>query len=382
MNVEILHSGFDGLKFTVTTDIPSELRAVLAAAKADAVRTNADTVIERGGIAFAVRRSGGMAFSVHTGEYGAEWYFLDPENRPANNPGVTVDFRAFLLATGGLKGAEAHFRECMAALAIPYVETQLRVSRVDFAIDILAPWFEPDREALVVPPGTGIAEYTGADETVTRSTGARVTGLRVGAVNARQLAIYDKRAEVLATGKTGWQVIWNHSRTEAGLPDLAFDDRNQSQVWRFELRLGSKQLRNRWEMRSWADLDALIGDAFAEFCQKLRYCIVSADSNRARWPTHELWRAVTEVVSRDMRDMRSGVVPEDVKTANRAEHMRMLDGMALGLLVSRAAAEGVAGDEVEAFLARHVQTLKDRSREHPVPVDERLAKAAARYRFR
>ena len=41
----------------------------------------------------------------------------------------------------------------------------MRVSRVDFAVDMLAPWFEPDRNALVAPPGTKAEEYTGIDET-------------------------------------------------------------------------------------------------------------------------------------------------------------------------------------------------------------------------
>jgi hypothetical protein len=53
----------------------------------------------------------------------------------------------------------------------------------------------------------------------------------------------------------------------------------------------------------------------------------------------------------------------------------MLDGMALGLLVSRAAAGDVAADDVEAFLDHQFLVLKERSREHPVPVDARLALA-------
>ena len=149
MNVDILHSGFDGLKFTVQADIPPDFRTALSRAKAQATKSNCDCVMEMGGFQIAVRRSGGSAFSAHTGEYGAEWYFLDPENRPPNLPGITVDFRAFLLATGGLEAAQAHFERHMEAFGIRYVETQLRVSRVDFAIDLLAPWFEPDREALV-----------------------------------------------------------------------------------------------------------------------------------------------------------------------------------------------------------------------------------------
>ena len=79
MIAEILHVGFDGLKFTLQADIPPAFRAKLADAKAHAVKTNRECVLEIGGNSLAVRRTGGSAFSAHTGEYGAEWYFLDPE---------------------------------------------------------------------------------------------------------------------------------------------------------------------------------------------------------------------------------------------------------------------------------------------------------------
>ena len=381
MEADIVHSGFDGLKFTIQTDIPPALRAELADAKALAIKSNGETILEFGPVTLAVRRSGGSAFSAHTGEYGAEWYFLDPENRPANNPGVTVDFRAFLLATGGLRAAEAHFRECMTAFGIPYVETQLRVTRADYAIDILAPWFEPDREALVVPPGTRITEHTGVDETETNSTGARVTGLRAGAIANRQLAIYDKRAEVIARGKKGWLTIWNAKRAALGKPPLDLTNRGQSQVWRFELRMGSKQLRNRYQMRCWDDLHSMIGDAYRAFCESLRYCIQTGDSNRARWPTHELWQEVTRAIATDLSEMCSGVLPSAVKYANRAEHMRMLDRQILGLFVARAAASEVEGDGFEEFAEQHVEAVLRSSAEHPVPIAERIAKARGRYRL-
>jgi hypothetical protein len=380
--MDVLHSGFDGLKFTVDTDIPPELRSQLMDAKALAVATNRETAVLIGGLPFSVRRTGGSAFSVTTGTYGAEWYFLDPENRPTNNPGVTADFAAFLLATGGLAAAQAHFETHMAALGITYADTQLRASRVDFAVDILAPWFEPDREALVVPPGTRVREFAEADETVTHATGARVVGLRAGAVSSRQLVIYDKRAQVLETGKMGWVTIWNAAREKLGKPPLDLKDRQNSLVWRFELRMGSKQLRNKWAIRSWFDLDAMVGDAYAAFFEKVRYCEPTTDSNRSRWPKHHLWRMVESVVGHDLKGHRSGVVPDDVKTANREEHKRMLDMQILGLLVSRAATEGISADQATAFFKRHLTTLCDVSQTHPVPLEERLAKAADRYLFR
>lgn len=382
MKAEVIHSGFDGLKFTVMADIPPAFRAALASAKAEATRTNCVVAVNFGSVELAVRRSGGMAFSAHTGEYGAEWFFLDPENRPKNNPGVTVDFRAFLLATGGLNAAEGHFRQSMDAFGIAYSENLLRVSRVDFAVDVLAPWFVPDRNALIVPPGTKVREFTGVDETETHSTGSRVTGLRAGAVANRQLVIYDKRREVIQQHKLGWVPIWNASLKRLGLPPLDLADRDTSQVWRFEFRLGSGQLRNRWQMRSWQDLREKVGDAYAEFCERMRYTSPTHDTNRARWPEHSLWALVGAVVSDALHHNRIGVLPDTVKEVNRREHMRMLDGMILGLLVSRAAASDLAAEEFEDFVASHMDTILHLSDDHPKSIGERFEKASGRYRFR
>lgn len=382
MRAEILHSGFDGLKFTIQTSIPLVFRDQLAEAKQTALITNADACIGFGSIDLYVRASGGRAFSAYTGEYGAEWYFLDPDNRPSNNPGVTVDFRALLLATGGIAEAETHFRDCMIAFGIPYAEHLSRVSRVDFAIDFLAPWFEPDRNALVAPAGTGVHEISDIDKTETHATGPRVTGIRAGAIANRQLAIYDKRLESLQKRKVGWLYIWAEALAKRNLPMLNFNDRETSQIWRFELRLGSKQLRNRWEMRSWQDLREMIGDAYVEFCQKIRYTAPTSDSNRARWPTHDLWHQVSEVVAADLHENRLGILPSGVKEAEREEHKRMLDRMILGLLVSRAATTEVPADMFMEFIDSHIASIQRLSDEHPTPIDERLGKAANRYRFR
>jgi len=60
----------------------------------------------------------------------------------------------------------------------------------------------------------------------------------------------------------------------------------------------------------------------------------------------------------------------------------MLDTQILGLMVSRAAAEGIEADAFEGFVKRHSRGLITLSRAHPAPIDERLAKAEGRYRFR
>lgn len=233
--MDVVHSGFDGLKLTIQTYIPTSFREALTEAKAKAVKANSGVVLEYGGIELTVRQTCGRAFSAHTGAYGAERRFLDPNCRIRNNRGVSVDFRFFLLATN------------------------------------------------------------------------------------RQLAIYDNRAEIIQTGKLGWCEIWNHTRVTKGLPRLNFDDRGSSQVWRFELRVGSKQLRNKWAIHGWEDLNLQVGDVFKHFCEHISYRTTSKDNNRSRWPRHELWENVTSVINNDLREMHSGVVPERVKTTNRNE---------------------------------------------------------------
>lgn len=245
----------------------------------------------------------------------------------------------------------------------------------------LAPWFEPSRDALVVPPGTKVTEYTGVNETATVSSGARVVGLRAGAVANRQLAIYDKRAEVIQQNKMGWLPIWNAALKAKGKPPIDLTDRSASQVWRFEMRLGSKQLRNRFEMRNWQDIRDTIGDAFNDALGRIRYCIPTTDRNRARWPAHELWRQFESVIGNDLLQNCAGVLPSDVIHANRMAKMRELDAQLSGLFITRAAISDVSADEFEEFMENHTEALMQLVKEHPVQVEERMAKVGARYRW-
>ncbi|MEP3333270.1 MAG: hypothetical protein ABJO34_23245, partial [Sedimentitalea sp.] len=152
-------------------------------------------------------------------------------------------------------------------------------------------------------------------------------------------------------------------------------------VWRFEMRLGSKQLRNRFDMRSWQDLNDMIGDAFTDALTRIRYCQPTGDRNRARWPTHELWRLVESAIGNDLLQNCCGVLPSDIKEANRTEKMREIDRQLLGLFVTRAAISDVTSDGFHDFMDGHMAALQRYCDEHPVPLDERIGKAQARYRW-
>ena len=64
MDAQILHSGFDGLKFTIQTDIPATFRDELASAKNHARATHGDCVLEFGPVALNVTSKGARGFTV------------------------------------------------------------------------------------------------------------------------------------------------------------------------------------------------------------------------------------------------------------------------------------------------------------------------------
>lgn len=147
------------------------------------------------------------------------------------------------------------------------------------------------------------------------------------------------------------------------------------------MRLGQKQLRGKFEMHTWQDLRDTLGDAYNDALRRLRYCIPNGDSNRARWPAHELWHMFDNNIRNNLAVHRCGVLPNQVIFANKIAKMRELDRQLLGLFVSRAAISEVTPDEFDGFMEGHVDALLRYSEEHPKTLEERLQIASGRYRW-
>lgn len=92
-------------------------------------------------------------------------------------------------------------------------------------------------------------------------------------------------------------------------------------------------------------------------------------------------RQFAGVISNDLLQNCSGVLPSDVIYANRIAKMRELDALLSGTFITRAAISDVSGDEFEEFMERHVETLVRLTSEHSVSIEDRMTKARARYRL-
>ena len=62
MGAVILHSGFDGLKFIIQTDISPELRENLAFAKEYAIKTRSDCLLDSGPVTLSVSGKGASGY--------------------------------------------------------------------------------------------------------------------------------------------------------------------------------------------------------------------------------------------------------------------------------------------------------------------------------
>ncbi|NIZ63162.1 hypothetical protein DL239_19540 [Sedimentitalea sp. CY04] len=116
------------------------------------------------------------------------------------------------------------------------------------------------------------------------------------------------------------------------------------------MHLGSKQLRNRFEMRVTDDVHDILHRGIGP------YALLHLH-NRARRPVHVLWRQFEDVVCNDLLQNCAGVLPSDVIEANLAAKMRDLDALLVGIFITRAAISGVSGDDFDDFMDNHAEAL-------------------------
>jgi hypothetical protein len=170
-----------------------------------------------------------------------------------------------------LGAAKAHVDLYTAKLGIRFGPDDISISRADYCVDILAPDFELIPDHFVMHSATGRRDHITPEETVVHGKSGRVTSVTIGGTRNRQVIVYDKRAEVIARGKSYWWDIWNHTiRTcktaENGSCDVPNgyitpnpDFARENCVWRVEFRAGKNLLKDRWGIRTWKQFFELFG---------------------------------------------------------------------------------------------------------------------------
>ena len=382
--MNLIRIGFDGLdisyKLTISEDLAEKLEEQRAIAEAPDHYLG---LLQRNGITLIVHATGakgGYAFRCDTGRgspFGENWFFKRPNGR-ADDWGVRVSCRALPLALYGLTKVRKMIEATLSALGMAYEPGMESIARVDLACDIFAPDFVADRDNFVAHAQTTISEIsTDLMQVVGRS--GRVETITIGKNPQRQVVLYDKRAEVIATRKPYWWPIWDAALAAQGLAPLDPTDRAKSAVWRVEIRAYKRHLKDKWGVTTWGDLREKLPEILHYSLCDVRYTHPTSDTNRARWPDHPLWSIAHDAFAQDMEDLAS--------MADRAEIDRMIElksdealcSQIAGYIISRAGLKNVARDRLGEFA---IATARQIGREwdlKPERAVERLEQAKLKY---
>lgn len=378
----ILHRGFDTLILAIKATLPPQLFDRLDAERERAEQDRQDVLVSYNGVDLHLKPHGGNGyrFIASGGPNGATWFFKKPN---AKDPwGIRVNFGSFFLALHGLGAARAHLDHVLDKLGIRYGERDVSISRADFCVDILAPFFELNPEQFVMHSSTGRRDFvTGTDKAVHGRSG-RTTSVTVGSVRNRQVIIYDKRAEIIHSGKVHWWHIWNAELREKGLPELDVSDATTSRVWRVEFRAGKDLLKDRWSIRTWTQFFDRFGDLCRETGEVIRYTApTGADVNRARWPNHLLWELACAEVNGDLTEMRSGCDPIPLKEVHKDQHISTILRNILGCSTTLAALNDVPFHALSDYFKSIADQLGHEVALHPEKSAKQLNDAKNRYIF-
>ena len=395
----LLHRGFDYLALAIQAHIPDDLFDYLEIEKERADDERRSVVVTHNGVTMLLKPHGGSGyrFLLDGGSDGAQWAFKKPN--PKDAWGIRLTFGSDFMALHGLGAAKAHVEHVTARLGIRYGANDVSISRVDFCADILAPDFVLNPDQFVMHSSAGRRDFiTGIDQAVHGRSG-RVTSVTVGSVRNRQVIIYDKREQVIATGKAQWWDIWNHTLHKIANdppPNITLhrggdgpipkvlnrDDPDQSRVWRVEMRAGKDLLKDRWGIRTWADLFDRFGDLCRDTGEVVRYTEPTpGDSNRARWPNHPLWDIATSEINEDLFEMRSGADPNPMKEVHREQHISLILRNILGCSITLAALRGKEVPDLPEVFNGIAEDMTHAANSNPFKTDRQLTEAKERYLF-
>lgn len=371
--MKVIYHGFDGLEFALKFTIPDGLATTLAEAKDQAMSTYEICAVRLGKEALFVHSSGavgGYAYHCKHRDTG-DWFFKKPTTN--DKWGVRFSAASHAIALLGINGLRERCSELLSVLGIKASEKDYTPSRVDFAMDFVLPEFAPSPDQFVTHARTGRKAIAEVDQIETNGCGTRVTSVTIGKMPGRQVIIYDKSKEVIEKRKPEWPAIWRKSLGEDA------DILTNARVWRIELRVAKRHLKDVWHVDDWHGFYHLLEKILLKLMEDLRYCEIGMDSNRSRWKPHLVWQRLADVVRDDLFDHIPTLTVSEYTEIKREQKIDELHKQALGLLTSTAAINSVKPDDFGDYLQRVSKSLSDTAQRGPIPLQDKLAKAAERY---
>lgn len=354
--MKILYSGFDAIDFSVKGALPAKTLTQLEQAKAEAEKRQGVVLITTGpgNVPIHVHESGlrgGFTYRISTGPTGEVVGIKNSTDPEQWN--FTISIRAASLATKGWQKARQDAWDLITGLGAMVNEHSVR--RIDYAIDIQVPVWDLRLESFVahprstVRPHWGTKEKNAADEFKPQivTKGRKLSTVTIGKMPGRQIIAYDKKTASIEKRELFWFDLWNVPKDT---PDL--------EIMRVELRAGKSELKNKWQIRTFEDVENAIGDVFERLTADIRYLAPQqSDSNVSRQTSDPLWTLVRAHLSQNLFDLRSGLTPDQVREMKREEALRTYQKLILGNAAGLAAALGLSLDEAKTTLPQELAKM-------------------------
>jgi hypothetical protein len=362
--MKVLHANFDWLGVAFKGALPLECLEALARARADAETRKEPVTIELGPGKKLVRvfetgMRGGYRYSLDTGSDEARWCFKHSTDPDQWNILLTVHPGCFV--ERGYEGAKTLIHETAEAFGLVLGEES--INRVDYAIDIDAPDLRLNPALMVAPKGTKTDVRTGQRDEADNEdihfiySGRTVNTITTGMMPGRQVTIYNKRRQAIDKKKMFWFEVW----------DIDPKDRSHN-IFRTEVRLGKRELKDRWAIKTFDDLEAGFGDAILEAINSIRMVAPNqTDSNITRQALHPYWEFVTAEFAKRLDWTRAGLVRGQVRAIERSQATAQAENMLFTYAARKAILDGEDADAVLDKLPQIANTAArrylDRSRE-------------------
>jgi hypothetical protein len=227
-----------------------------------------------------------------TAKGGAEiWLFKDPMSVDGWNSRFEFNCSARTpLAFDDVWGRLGRIRE-----TLQLRPTAARVSRIDFAVELLMPpGFGPDPARFSTHSRTKLRRdlhpralpIQNGNEIRSIWTGRRISAVKIGQLPGREIEIFR-----ISRPRQKRQVI--QSVTQAPIKPETLRD----ELWRLEIRLGKKHLRDVFKFTEFRNIGIRADQLFGRATRAVRYLSDGKiGKNISRHPTHAFWRGVQRAV--------------------------------------------------------------------------------------
>ncbi|MBB3065348.1 hypothetical protein [Limibacillus halophilus] len=344
----LLYAGFDSLDVAFAGALPIEALEELEQARLKAQESQEDSLLRLGPGKLDMHvkgygSKGGYAYVMDTGPTGIIWKVK--KNNDIQQWNLFASPRATLLLSHGYQGTRDKLYAELEAMGAKV--TNHSINRVDFAMDFRTKGFELHQDQFVAHSHTKVSPHWGEKQdhkdrsqpsAVLR--GRRLESMTVGKQPGRQIIVYDKRREATEKQKHFWFKAWGEDRHN---PDL--------EVWRVEARAGKKELKDKYQIRTFHDFETAIGDVIVNALDEVRYLDDwQSDSNVTRQALHPLWTAAQEVANRNLLALRAGLTPGQIKKVERAAAQETYLALCIGNAIGLGVSKGLSDNEIQTQL--------------------------------